>query len=90
MNLNEACRLMIEGKPVQSLVSYTTYEMTADGLLAEGQPAAQRASEDLNDFVWRLGRDFDIYSVEYDNDLSSPDSGEVEWDYYEILDEDGE
>jgi DNA polymerase III gamma/tau subunit len=38
MNFNQAAKLMGEGKAVQSLISYTTYEMTSETLLAEGLP----------------------------------------------------
>lgn len=36
MDFNQAAKLMSEGKAVQSLVSFTTYEMSSEGLLAEG------------------------------------------------------
>lgn len=36
MNFNQACESMGKGIPVESLVSKITYEMSKDGLMAEG------------------------------------------------------
>lgn len=62
--------------------------MTEDELEA----ALDRAElqDSISDFIYVL-RDYGIECPKgYDDDLSSPDHSEVECDYYEFLDEDGD